>query len=107
MVKIEKYAKEISKDLLSVNCFKRACVLQKKFAENWQVYQESNGNLNVMGAIKKDILQFYCFGLSMSDKVSYHHYEYLYGMHLGPYRDEKITFLEIGIPKERREFSGR
>ena len=32
-----------------------------------------------------------------TDKVTFHGYEYLYGIHLGPFRYEKINFLEIGL----------
>lgn len=31
------------------------------------------------------------------DKIYNHHYEYLYGIHLGPLRDEPINLLEIGL----------
>ena len=32
-----------------------------------------------------------------TDKVTYHHYEYLYGQFLGPLRFSEINFLEIGL----------
>ena len=32
-----------------------------------------------------------------SDKVTTHHYEYVYGQTVGPIRYEKINFLEIGL----------
>ena len=34
---------------------------------------------------------------SGSDKVTTHHYEYLYGQYLGPLRNSEINFLEIGL----------
>ena len=32
-----------------------------------------------------------------TDKISVHHYEYLYGINLGPIREETINLLEIGL----------
>ena len=34
---------------------------------------------------------------SGSDKVTTHHYEFLYGQYLGPLRNSEINFLEIGL----------
>jgi hypothetical protein len=54
--------------------------------------------LDLKSAIKNNINQFKSLGdKSGTDKTTFHHYEHLYGQHIGQYRDSKINFLEIGI----------
>lgn len=55
-------------------------------------------NNHIQDLINKNVNLFKHIGLKHgTDKVSTHHYETLYGTHVGPFRDMSINFLEIGI----------
>jgi hypothetical protein len=41
--------------------------------------------------------EFYKIGLNLTDKVFLHHYETIYGIHLGPLRDKSVRLMEIGL----------
>ena len=42
-----------------------------------------------------------------SEKISYHHLEYMYGIHLGPLRMKPVNLLEIGLGCTLRKGPGR
>jgi len=53
---------------------------------------------NSQKTIKNNVNLFKKLGdKSRTDKTTFHHYEHLYGTHVGPFRDRKINFLEIGL----------
>ena len=57
-------------------------------------------NLDLISLNKKNIEQFKNIERAQASKKSDYNYEYLYGIHLGPYRNKIINFLAIGIDCE-------
>ena len=71
--------------------------LQEIIKSSKQYNNDENG-LNLKNETQKNINLFKSLGHKYTtDKVAYHGYEYLYGIHLGPFRNDKINFIEIGI----------
>ena len=56
-----------------------------------QELNDRNKIIDWIGMFKESALR------SGTDKVTTHHYEFLYGQFLGPLRDSEINFLEIGL----------
>ena len=63
-----------------------------------KINPKSQFNIDLKNIIKTNIDDFRKIGLKHgTDKIFYHHYESLYGTHIGPFRSTSINFLEIGI----------
>ena len=84
---------------------KNLCFSAKKLAQSNSnfVPLQSEQKLNLQEKFDRSIINNWIqtFNDSASrigtDKVTYHHYEYLYGQFLGPLRFSEINFLEIGL----------
>jgi hypothetical protein len=81
------------------------------FIQNFIILNQKNTSLSTIdqskfnieindlqSIVKSNINQFASIGTTYkTDKISIHHYESLYGIHVGKFRQMKINFLEIGI----------
>ena len=84
---------------------KNLCFSSKKLAQSNSKFVplQSEQKLNLQEKFDRSVINNWIqtFNDSASrigtDKVTYHHYEYLYGQFLGPLRFSEINFLEIGL----------
>ena len=84
---------------------KNLCFSSKKLAQSNSKFVplQSEQKLNLQVKFDRSVINNWIqtFNDSASrigtDKVTYHHYEYLYGQFLGPLRFSEINFLEIGL----------